>query len=191
MEENLVNKYVSLNDVSLELSEKISKLLESCFTQKNKIPEEKAEHDDKYCSKKDRIGFSLAVKENQVIGVVVILKRIIPYQGKQIILGGIGGVCINEKFRRKGIAKKLLKIAVGKLKEEKCDIAYLCTDTENLVVLYEPFCFNKLKKQYTYLGKSGKRYFEWGGMIAPINSTALFQQIMEGKESFDIGIGNW
>lgn len=191
MKKNLVYKYISLNNISPELSEKTSILLKSCFVQKNQTPKEKTEHDDKYCSKKDRIGFSLALKENQVIGAAIDLKRKIIYRGKQIILGGIGGVCVEEKFRRKGIAINLLKIAVEKLKEEKCDLAYLCTDIEKLAKLYEPFGFKKMKKQYTYLGKSGKRYYEWGGMVAPINSTALFRQIMKEKENFDIGIGNW
>lgn len=102
-------KFILLENTPSELLSKITKFLELCFTQKNQTPEQKAEHDDKYCSKND-----------QIVGVTICLKRKILYHTKQIILGGIGGVCTLEEFRR------------------------------------------KMEKQYTYLGNSGKRYYEWG-----------------------------
>lgn len=191
MKKEYCYKYISLNDITSELMSKISELLEFCFTTKNKTPKQKKEHDDKYCSKKDRIGFSYCKKNGQIVGVLIILKRKILYQGEEITLGGVGGACTDKKFRRRGISTNLLKIAVEKLKTEKCDIVYLCTDTKKLSKLYEPFKFKKLEKRYTYLGKSGKRYYEWGGMIAPINSQSLFQRILKDKKCFDIGTGNW
>lgn len=191
MNETFSYKYSTLKNIPPGLFKKIDNLLELCFSQKERTPEQKAEHDDKYCSKKDRIGISFSENKGEIVGVVILLKRNLRYRGKQLILGGIGGVCVNENYRRKGLASNLLKIAVEKLKDEKCDLVYLCTDTDKLANLYKPFGFKKLETQYTYLGKSGKRYYEWGGMIAPITSSSLFKQILDNKESFDIGIGNW
>jgi len=148
-------------------------------------------HQDKEYSEKDQIGHHIAIQGGKLIGVVLALKRNITYHGKDVLLGGIGGVAMLEEFRRQGIASKLIASAMKQLKEEGCDIAYLCTDTNHLAPLYTPHGFVKMEKQYTLLGKSGKRYYEWDGMIAPVNSQELFEEILHSPEPLDIGVGNW
>ena len=93
--------------------------------------------------------------------------------------------------RRKGIATLVLKKGMKILKQEKCDIAHLCTDIIKLKSLYSKFGFVPLGKKYTYIGKSGKKYIEKDGMIAPVNSVTKFKEILNSSEIFNIGLGNW
>ena len=183
--------YVPVDSIPKLLEEKIYGLVESCFSDKEKTPEEKKEHNDKFCSAGDRTGFALATLDSEVIGAAIAYKRVIKYKGKDITLGGIGGVCTKENFRRRGIATRLNKMVMEKLKDADCDVAYLCTDTNKLGKLYGFAGFQKLKEKYTYLGRSGKRYYDGGGMIAPIASSEIFQKIVNSNESFDLGVGDW
>ena len=150
-----------------------------------------AEDDDKYCS--EPFLNLLAIEKNSVIGAARLFKREIAYGGRKIILGGIGEVCTREDKRRRGVATGITKRAMEELKSQKCDIAYLCTNIgeEWKVKLYGKFGFVPLGRPYTYLGKSGKRYTDIDGMIAPLKSREKFLLILNGKEILDLGKGNW
>lgn len=149
------------------------------------------EDNDKFCSKKDRIGYVLTFKVNRIIGAVIILKRRIRFNGANLILGGVGGVSVHKKYRRQGIATAMLKIAMRNLKREKCDLVYLCTYIEKLKKLYSPAGFTALNRPHMFLGKSGKRYTEHDAMIAPVNSPEKFKAVLTDNKPFDIGRGNW
>lgn len=190
MENTLSYRYIPINDLTTEQLSQFRLLSSICFPE-SKDPKEKANHNDRFFYRKDRVGAAVALSQDQIIAKVYAIKRIIKYKSKNIVLGGIGGVCTNTNMRRKGIATALLKIAMQKLEDESCDIAFLCTDTKKLGKLYKPFGFQKLETKYTYLGKSGKRYYEWDGMIAPIKSSEIFKEILQDKNDFDIGVGNW
>jgi predicted GNAT family N-acyltransferase len=150
-----------------------------------------AEDDDKYCSKP--FLNLLAIEKDSVIGAARLFRRKIAYRGRKIRLGGIGEVCTREDKRRRGVATALTIRGMEVLKSENSDVAYLCTDiTDSLrTKLYSKFGFVVLKKPYTYLGKSGKRYTETNGMIAPVKSREKFWLILKGKETLDLGKGNW
>lgn len=79
-------------------------------------------------------------------------KRQVPYEDSQILLGGIGGVCTDPKYRRKGIASSMLPHAVKALNEESCDIAYLCTDINSpwKVKMYEDVGFQYIPSKYSF-----------------------------------------
>ena len=81
---------------------------------------EKQEEHDKFCSKKDHIGYVLALKVNRIIGVVIILKRHVKFNNANLVLGGIGGVSVRPEYRRQGLATAMLKIAMKMLKQESC-----------------------------------------------------------------------
>jgi predicted acetyltransferase len=153
--------------------------------------EERKREDEKYCSQQDRIGYFFAIDNNKIIGAVVILKRRIKFNNLDIILGGIGGVAVIRKYRRRGIATFMLKRAMGELKKAGCDLAYLCAYIEKMGELYRSVGFMPLGRQYTFLDKTGNRYFEADAMIAPVNSPEKFQAVLTGKKVLDIGRGNW
>lgn len=150
-------------------------------------------HNDKYCSRKDCHCFVLAFAGPKLVGRVIVLTRQINIAGSRVFLGGIGGVCTHPKYQGQGIASTLLKKGMRELYRQKCDIAYLCTDIDNpmLVHLYQKFGFRVLGKPYTYEGKSGKRYISGDGMIAPLRSEKMVSQVLASKTPLDIGVGNW
>jgi predicted N-acetyltransferase YhbS len=137
--------------------------------------------------------FLLAIENHSVIGTLLLFKRKIDYKGERIILGGIGNLCTKKEKRRMGVATALLKKAMEELNTQKCDVAYLCTDIHNpsMVKLYARVGFGPLNKPYTYLGRSGKRYTETDGIIAPLQSNEKFGLIMNGKDILDLDTGNW
>lgn len=179
------------NEMPNVLDEKVRKLRERCFNRDSMTPSQKNKHEDKYCSQSDRFKYIIALKDSEPISLVILLKRSIILDNKKILLGGIGGVCTEESYRRKGISSSLLKIAIQELKKENCDVAYLCTNIKTYGNFYSKIGFKQLPRQHTYLGKSGKRYYNWDGMIAPIVSKDIFEEIITNDKNFDIGKGNW
>jgi len=172
------------------LKDKYSTLGRKAFAKKQTL-EEKKEHKDKYCSKKDIFSYLVAFEDNEIIGGAELVKRKLKNSDGLLTLGGFGGVWTRKDKRRKGIATAILKQGMKVLKSKDCDIAYLCTDVNKLNDLYSKVGFVALGKIYTFIGKSGKRYFENDGMIAPVNSEKKFKQILEDKKPLDIGVGDW
>ncbi len=166
----------------------VEKICHECFYARMPKREVK-ENKDKYCSK----GYAhiLALENDSVISTQELFKRSIKYKGKKIILGGLGGLCTIKKRRKRGIATVLLKKGMEDLRKEKCEVAFLCTNIKDpkLVRLYKRFGFVIMKQPYTFIGKSGKRYIEKNGMIAPLRSKTKFNLILKSKKILDIGFG--
>lgn len=146
-----------------------------------------------FTNKSDRLKYVLAFDKQIAVGIIILFKRKIMFHGKNIELGGIGGVGTKKEYRGKGIATEMLDLSMKALAEANCDIACLGTNIDNPVLLkiYGRLGFVLLPQAYTYLGTSGKRYYENDGLIAPIHSQELFQEILKSNEPLDIGSGNW
>jgi GNAT superfamily N-acetyltransferase len=148
--------------------------------------------EDKYCSIPS--AYVLATENNSIIGVATLFRRDISYQKIKVNLGGLGSVCTMSDRRRRGVGAALVKRSMKEMGSWGCDVAYLCTTpkvTPNLKAsLYGKAGFVPIRA-YTYLGKSGKRYTENNGMIAPVKSRNKFLLILKGKEILDLGTGNW
>ena len=156
------------------------------------ISEEKQrESNDRFCSGADTVGYVLAFAGEQLVGAVHLSQRAIDFQGQTVQLGGLGGVATDAEWRGRGIASATTASAMARLRERGCDVAYLCTNIEKLSHLYGQVGFVPLDRAHTYLGASGKRYTDDDGMIAPVNSPALFATILADAKPFDIGRGNW
>lgn len=175
------------------LREQVDALLTACFTSSQQTDERRRESEDRFCSDGDIIKYVLALHEHTVVGVVIVLKRQIAFRGREVQLGGLGGVCTAPDQRRKGIASSLVAQAMGELRAAGCDIAYLCTDIEGqgTAKLYGRAGFVPLGRPHIYQGRSGKQYVDNDAMIAPITSPELFQQVLNAAEPFAIGNGNW
>jgi len=85
----------------------------------------------------------------------------------------------------------MLKEAVKTLKEWECDVAYLCANIKESGDLYSKAGFVPLNRPYTYYGQSGKSYEGINGMIAPIKSPGIFEEILRSEEKLHLGPGNW
>lgn len=187
--------HFTVKSFSLPVSEPYktqAKALGSLCFDRVRLPDDQQEHEDRFCSKRDWYRFVLAIEDDHVIGSITTLIRPILFQGQQILLGGIGGVCTHPDKRREGVAVSTLQAAMAVLTEAQCDLAYLCTDTDaEGVWLYSKVGFVPIGRNHTYLGKSGVRYTDDDGMIAPVCSPKIFRQVLEAPEPFDIGTGNW
>ena len=144
----------------------------------------------------DRFGslpfaYVICYKDNEMVGVVNLLKRKIIFKGEKILLGGFGGVCIHIKYRRQGIALRLLKEGMKILKINKCDIAFLNTDIKKLGTLYGKVGFVPLGRKYKATGLSNKVYEDAGGMIAPICSKEIFNKVLKDTNIFDLQGQDW
>ncbi len=159
-------------------------------------PEDKREEfRDRFCSEADRIGFLVGFIDGQVAGGCRLLIRQLetkPLGVKTTYkLGGLGGVFVRQSWQHQGIATAMIQKAINHLRTKDCDVAYLCTNIDQLAGLYGRVGFVHLKKGHTYLGKSGKRYTEFDGMLAPVKSQEIFVWLIRRLEPLDIGVGNW
>lgn len=179
------------DSLSPELEKQTNDLRYIAFHKAAQTPQQKALNDDKYSFREDVFGFVIGFIDNKPVGYIRLFKRPIVYNDKHILMGGIGGVCTSPDYQRRGIATKLLHVAMKELKKEQCDIAYLCTDIDTLAGLYGQVGFVVLPRAYTFTGKSGKKYTDTDGMIAPVNSDTIFQEILEGTHPFDLHGLNW
>ncbi len=187
----IVSAHSSLSD---SLQQEVQALEKLCFLDHFiQTAKQSSEENDKFCSDADSVHHILTTENGKVIGGTRVFKRVIRFENEKIMLGGVGSVATHPAKRNKKVATAMLTKAMELLQEEKCDVAYLCADiyTEKALLFYEQFGFTLLPKPHTYLGKSGKRYTDNDGMIAPITSKKIFQQILASPTSLNIGIGNW
>lgn len=129
--------------------------------------------------------------KNKVAGLLEVFLREIIFSGKKITMGGIGGMVVDKKLRRKGFATQILKAAMEELKDEKIDISMLCTDIEKLSGLYGRVGFVPLGRPYYFFDKNGCEENDEMGMIAPVNSPSLFKDILNSKEKLNVGVSNF
>lgn len=149
---------------------------------------------ERFINQKDRYKYIVAMINQTVVGIIIVFKRTLPYKGKNIILGGLGGVGVQKEYRGRGIGTKMLAAAKKTLELSDCDVAFLGTDIQDpqMLKIYGRIGFVPLNRAFSYTGKSGEVYEDrTAGMIAPIHSQDLFNQILKEPRPFFIGVGTW
>jgi predicted GNAT family N-acyltransferase len=164
-------------------------VFDNFYTEGERTPELLEEEEEKFCSQPK--AWLLAFENERLIGTTAIHQRKIQFDDKDIVLGGIGRVCTRMDRRRQGIANLMLKQAVKTLRKWDCDMAFLCANVKDSGDLYVQVGFVPLNKPYTYSGRSGKLYKESNGMIAPINSQEIFEEVLHSAQKLHLGPGNW
>ncbi|MBM4168948.1 MAG: GNAT family N-acetyltransferase [Ignavibacteria bacterium] len=152
-------------------------------------PEALEHQDDRYGT--IPFGYVAGYLEDEIVGVVNLHKRRIRYGKRNLMLGGLGGVCTHRKHRRKGIAVRLLIESMKVLRKNACDVAFLCTDLTKLRSLYAQVGFVPLNRTYKATGLSGRAYYSDGGMIAPVCSKSLFNRLVGDSGAFDLQGQDW
>lgn len=140
------------------------------------------------------VGFAvlIALIGNKVVGQAELFKRNIEFDGKNFVVGGIGGVCVQESLRRRGIASKLIRRGLEILKDKKCDVACLNTDlSKTAYKLYEKMGFKLMKRKISFEDVHGKIRYDTGTMFIPIRSKKIFNYIMNSNATFHYGKGYW
>lgn len=133
-----------------------------------------------------------ALKNQGIVGILCLFKRDIIFSGKKILLGGLGGTCVTESSRQRGIANKMLKKGLEILKQEKCDIACLNVDLKKQAYkLYEKVGFKLMKRKISFENSKGKIKFDTGTMFIPVCSKQIYDCVMKSKKTFHYGKGYW
>ncbi len=126
------------------------------------------------------------------VGTLQLFKRENRFASKSFMLGGIGGVCVTEKHRKKGIGKELIQKALEILRNEHCDVACLNVDSKKLAFkLYEKVGFVLMDRDASFENSKGEIIYEPGTMFAPVLSQSIFALIMQSSETFHYGVGYW
>jgi predicted N-acetyltransferase YhbS len=176
--------------LSASLAKKVNQfVLENFYTEEERIPENLAAVEERFCSQPK--AWLLAIERDQIFGTILLHKRKVMFSSREVVLGGVGSVCTRTDRRNQGIATSMLKEAVKILKGWECDIAYLCANIEDTGSLYGQVGFVPLNKPYTYHGRSGKMYEGYKGMIAPLNSSIIFEEVLGSEHKLHLGQGNW
>jgi len=178
------------SELTKELSERLEIFgLENFYTREQRTIEHLIQEQEKFFSRPK--AWILVFERNQIIGRILLHKRIIKFNDKNIVLGAIGGVCTRHDKRNQGIASIMLERAMKILKKWDCDIAYLCAEIKKTGVLYNRVGFVPINRPYIFYGQSGKLYEQENGMIASINSREIFEEVLHSKEKLHLGNGNW
>lgn len=183
-----------LSSLSPEQVDQIQRFRASVSDMEGRVrtPEEEEQRAEKFCSDEDARRWILAYEKKDLVGMTVLFGRQIPYRDGAVSLGGVGKVRVREDMRRKGVAKAMIGEAMRQLVDMKSDVAFLDTDIDSFLAnFYREYGFVPLNRPYTYTGKSGARYRDSDGMLAPVISPKVFQAMVTGSEPLDIGRGKW
>ncbi len=177
-----------------ELTENLAEIVyqfiaENFYPEGERTPKLLAEEEEKFYSRPK--AWLLAFEEEQLIGTTALHQRNIQFDNKNIVLGGVGRVCTRKDRRRRGVANQMLKEAVRTLRKWDCDMAFLCANVKESGNLYAQVGFVPLNKPYTYSGRSGKLVEESNGMIAPLSSFEIFEEVLHSTQKLHMGSGNW
>jgi predicted acetyltransferase len=143
----------------------------------------------RYFSKPDLI--LVGYYEGKIAGLLEIFLRKFNFGKKEIRMGGLGGMVVDKNLRRRGFATQILQKAIDEMKNRNMDISMLCTDLEKLSGLYGKVGFIPLGRPYFYFDKNGKEEIDYAGMIAPVSSQEVFEEILNSKEKINVGISNF
>lgn len=162
-----------------------------CFTNPQQTPEERWRNADRYSSAADTIGYTLAYSGTVLVGAVQLFERVLPFGGRTVRLGGLGGVATDPDWRGQGIAAATTAAAMAELRRAGSEVAYLCALPEVGQRLYRKVGFVPLGRPYTYRGASGTQYTDHNGWLAPLNDPALFAALLADMATLDLAGSNW
>jgi len=134
----------------------------------------------------------LAYLGENLVGWAGIHQAKVEFEDRKVKLGGLG-ICTHPDWRRRGIATTVSREAMDYLRHKGCDIAFLSIDTarRGSKQLHEKNGFVSLPRKFSWTNKLGIVKESSGGMIAPVCSLELFEQVANGEETLYVGRGYW
>jgi len=136
----------------------------------------------------------LAYSSEKLVGYLMLHKKKIEFDGREIVVGGAVGACVAVSIRGRGIGKRLMKKGLAVLKKQGCDVACLNADPENRKAafeLYKKLGFMLMERRISFEDIHGNMRYDTGTMFIPLNSKELFNHIMNNKNTFHYGKGYW
>ena len=182
---NITLEYVDADKLTAEQNDSINWLNQECFAD---VSQDDVEQD--FIA--EPFGFLFASFGGVIIGRLALFERKIEFDGTEIKLGGMGGVCVGEKARHKGIATVMLKKGLDILREHSCDLACLNVDLDKKVYgVYERVGFWMMDRDISFENVHGEKVTEPGTMFAPICSQEKYDLVMNSESTFHYGRGYW
>lgn len=136
--------------------------------------------------------YLFAMVNEQFISRVALFKRTVQFGGQDILVGGIGGVCVTTLHRHHGIASSMIKRALVILRGEACDVACLNVDlTKNTYHLYEKLGFTLMERDISFENIRGEMIHEEGTMFISLASPEKYHLLMTSSLTFHYGRGYW
>jgi GNAT superfamily N-acetyltransferase len=115
-----------VEEIPERYARRIAELLAQCFRVAELPEERRREHDDRFCSQADVWRHLLALNEGDtLVGFATVYRRQIERKGSPIVLGGLGDVCTDPDWRRRGIGTAMAAAATKERERAHCDMAYL------------------------------------------------------------------
>jgi len=134
----------------------------------------------------------VAYSNDKLVGHLRLFKRDIEFDRRKVALGGIGGVCVSEDMRGKGIATKMIQKGLKVLKEKKCDVACLNADlSKSAYKLYEKLGFRLMSRAISFEDINGKVRYDTGTLFIPLCSKSIYSHIINSDKTFHYGKGYW
>lgn len=177
--------FVPVSQLTSTHQQAVNKLNKECFGDVD--PQEVTEN---FIAKP--FGYIFATDKSEIIGRLALFKRHIKFANQDIILGGMGGVCVSTIYRHRGVATTMLQHGLSVLRHEGCDIACLNVDLEKKIYgVYEKLGFRMMEREISFENIHGEVIPEHGTMFIPICSTTIYNVIMDSTETFHYGKGYW
>lgn len=178
-------KYFPVGKLIKSQKKAIFKLRKECFSDLD--PEELKKH---FIAK--RFGRIFVHQNKKIIAGTGLFKRYVNFDGKRILLGGLGGVCVLKKYRRRGIATKLVRYGLNILQKKGCDVATLSVDLEKQIYgLYKKNGFKFINRKVSFNDINHKKHYIDGVMFLPLHSQEKYDHIMNSKKNLHMGKGYW
>lgn len=178
---------VDEDEVTSEQKDEMLRLQIACFS--DQVTAEEVEED----FDRPPVARILIHHQGSLIACAEVFKREVEYDGQAITLGGFSP-CTREDWRGQGIGTRVCKTAMDYLRRQECDMAFLSVDTEREThLLYERLGFRMLPKPFIYANIRGELKESEGGMIVPLCSPKVFEQVLRGEVQFMLTpeVGYW
>lgn len=135
----------------------------------------------------------LLIDGDKLVSYLRIVLRETEWNGRKILIGGIGSVETDPKYQGKGFAGMILKEAMKILKDEGADFGLLQTNISKGEKLYGQVGFIPANIPYEVLDiNDNKRTVKAKAvMIAPVNNPKLVEEIINSDKILFIGKGDW
>lgn len=174
---------IPIEDLSDEQRVEIHALQVRCFSD---VPAQEID-EDFYTSPLARV---LLCENGDLVSCAGVRVREIEYRGRKVMLGGIGGVCTCEDMRRKGYSTRVCTAALDYLHQAGCDVVFLST-SEMGRTLYEKLGFQAMPAGFSWENIHGQVKTGTDGMLAPLCSPELADEIVHGDTILHVGKGYW
>jgi predicted N-acetyltransferase YhbS len=177
--------FVPANQLNVDQKVRYKELQKECFSSVNQAEAEK-------CFFAEPFGFLFASEDGMTVGQSELFIRKVSFEDRQVLLGGIGGVCVTGSMRNKGVGTQMVQRCVEILTEKRCEVACLNADIKGHPYgLYHRLGFKVMERKVSFEDIDGRVRYDGSEMFLPLCSSETFDLIMKSDTTFHMGKGYW